>query len=363
MAILDLVKWNGSADSLAWKFPSEELSTATQLVVNESQEAFLVRGGVYEGPFGAGRHTLATENIPILRSFLGIPFGGTSPFSAEVWFVNKTTNLMVKWGTSDPIQLQDPKFGVMVPVRAFGQYGIRINHSKKFLLKLVGTVKSFDTTVLEEYFRGTFTTFIKASIANLIKQQKTSILDVNKDLVDLSNQLRDQLGIAMNDYGVSLVQFNINSINIPEDDEAVQKLKSALAKRAEMEILGFDYRQERSFNILEAAAANEGPASVLAGAGMGLGVGLGLGPAMGAAISNISTNISNPNGSAVQPGAASSPSQSAPSLTTPTNNSGASGAVLTIEKIQILKELAELNSQGILSDAEFALEKQKLLNQ
>ena len=148
MSAIDLVKWNGSPSLLAWKFPSEELSTWTQLIVNESQDAYVVRGGVYEGPFGAGRHTLSTENLPLLRSLIGIPFGGSSPFSAEVWYVNRVTNLDVRWGTPDPIQLLDPRYGIMVPVRAFGQYGIRIVDSKKFLLKLVGTLPGFDADTL-----------------------------------------------------------------------------------------------------------------------------------------------------------------------------------------------------------------------
>lgn len=66
MAIIDLVKWNNeSPNFIAWKFPSEELSTWTQLIVNESQEAFVVRGGVYDGPFGGGRHTLTTTLLPV----------------------------------------------------------------------------------------------------------------------------------------------------------------------------------------------------------------------------------------------------------------------------------------------------------
>jgi hypothetical protein len=107
MPFIDLVKWNGNPEIAAWKFPSQDLSSKTQLIVNESQEAFLVHGGVYEGPFGAGRHTLSTENLPLLRGLFKLPFGGESPFSAEVWFVNKVTNLDVLWGFPDPIQLQD----------------------------------------------------------------------------------------------------------------------------------------------------------------------------------------------------------------------------------------------------------------
>ena len=142
MAIIDFVKWNASPGQLVWKYQlsnSEELSTWTQLVVSESQEAFVVRDGVYDGPFGVGRHTLSTENLPILRTLIGLPFGGKSPFTAEVWFVNKIVNLDVRWGTPDPIQLQDPRFQIMVPVRTFGQYGLRVVDSKRFLLKLVGT--------------------------------------------------------------------------------------------------------------------------------------------------------------------------------------------------------------------------------
>ena len=80
MAVIDLVKWDGTPQLLAWKFPDEQLATWTQLVVNESQDAFVVRGGVYDGPFGAGRHTLTTENLPLLRDLVGLPFAGRSPF-------------------------------------------------------------------------------------------------------------------------------------------------------------------------------------------------------------------------------------------------------------------------------------------
>jgi membrane protease subunit (stomatin/prohibitin family) len=169
MAVIDRVKWDGTPNILAWKFPSEELSTWTQLIVNESQEAYLVRGGVYEGPFGAGRHTLSTENIPLISKLINLPFGGKTPFTAEVWYVNRVTNLDIKWGTPDPIQLEDPKYRVMLPIRAFGQYGIRIIESKKFLLKIVGTLKEFDSDTLSEYFRGVLITKIKTEFRRSLR--------------------------------------------------------------------------------------------------------------------------------------------------------------------------------------------------
>ena len=330
---------------------SEELSTWTQLVVNESQEAFLVRGGVYEGPFGAGRHTLSTENLPLLRRALGLPFGAKSPFTAEVWFVNKLVNLNVKWGTPDPIQLQDPKFHMMVPVRAFGQYGVKIENSKQFLLKLVGTVRAFDTDVLIEYFRGVFITKIKTEIANAIIKRGQSVLEIATQLDDLSSTLKASLTGEMLEYGVRLEQFNINSINLPEEDPAVITLKAALAKKAEMEIVGFDYQQEHSFDVLKTAAGNEGAAGGAMGAGIGLGMGFGMGMPMGNAMSSLATNIKTQQGSSGTPQASTDKTSPSPSR-----------KLSQSKKIQMLKDLAKLKAQGILSENEFELEKQKILN-
>jgi membrane protease subunit (stomatin/prohibitin family) len=356
MAIIDLVKWSGSPNLLAWKFPSEDLSTWTQLVVNESQEAYLVRGGVYEGPFGAGRHTLSTENLPLLRTLIGVPFGGKSPFTAEVWYVNRVTNLDVRWGTPDSIQLQDPKYGVMVPVRAFGQYGIRITEPKKFLLKLVGTLPGFDADTLADYFRGAFITRIKTEIANAITRAGVSILEINTQLGTLSEALKTSLSEDMAEYGVGLAQFNIHSINVPEDDAAVKTLKAALAKRAEMGIIGFTYQQERSFNVMETAAGNEGSAGTLMGAGIGAGAGFGLAPAIGQGFAQVSQQIQQPMAPLVTPPASAPPVPSAPASG---GNGGAS--IGSAERIRLLKELAELKAAGILSDAEVESEKQKIL--
>jgi len=136
MAIIDVVKFEGPPDVFAWRYPNQELGTWTQLIVHESQEAILYKGGQALDSFSAGRHTLSTANIPILSNIINLPFGGKSPFTAEVWFINKMRSLDVKWGTSAPIQLQDPKYNIIVSVRAFGQFGVQISNPRKFLGKM-----------------------------------------------------------------------------------------------------------------------------------------------------------------------------------------------------------------------------------
>lgn len=281
MAIIEVVKYDGPPGVFAWKYPNQELGTWTQLIVNESQEAILFKGGEALDSFTAGRHTLSTANIPILSNVVNLPFGGKSPFTAEIWFVNKTNSMNVKWGTSAPLQLQDPKYKLMVAVRAFGQFGVRIEDPRKFLLKLVGTLPVFDQDTLVSYFRGLLMSNINELISSYLVHKKISILEINAYVVEISKHIQGRLSSSFLDSGIELNNFYIDSINIPDDDPATQRLKEALAKKAEMDIIGFTYQQERSFDAMEEAAGN--PGNIGAGmmnAGLGLGMGFGLaGPA------------------------------------------------------------------------------------
>jgi len=292
MAIVDVVKYDGGPDVFAWKYPNQELGTWTQLIVNESQEALLFKGGQALDLFTAGRHTLDTANIPILSKLIKLPFGGRSPFTAEVWFINKIYSLDIKWGTSTPIQLQDPKYKIFIPVRSFGQFGIKIMDSRKFIMKLVGTMPVFDKNTVLTYFRGLYLTKVKDSISAYLLKKQISILEINAYLDELSEYLKGKMESTFEEYGINLVNFFVNDINVPENDPAVMKLKDALAKRAEMEIVGYNYVQERSFDTLEGAATNKGNGQAgMMGAGMGLGMGVGLGGTFGQQMGGVAQNI------------------------------------------------------------------------
>lgn len=292
MAIADVIKYNGNPGLLAWKFPGEELGTWTQLIVNESQEAVLFKDGRALDLFGAGRHTLETQNIPILNKIINLPFGGRSPFAAEVWYVNMLSTLDVKWGTPSPIQMQDARYGIFVPVRANGLFGIRVEDARKFLIKLVGTMPAFDRNMLTNHFRGLCVTKVKDVLSSYLLKKQISVLEINAYIDELSGYMKERIEPDMAEYGIRLINFYVNEISVPEEDPSVRKLKDALAKKAEMDIIGFDYRQERSFNALEGAASNPGSASALfMGAGIGTGMGLGMGSAMGAAFGGISGEL------------------------------------------------------------------------
>ena len=291
MATIDRVKYDGPGNVLVWRYPADNLSWGTQVIVNQAQEAIFFKGGAALDVLGPGTHTLRTANIPLLRGLIAAPFGGETPFAAEVYYVNKAVNLDVKWGTNNPIPVLDPKFNVFLPVRAFGQFGIQVADSRAFVTQLSAQSPEFTTDQLSNYFRGVLLTKAKDYIAETIIKKKIPLLEVAAYLEDMSTGIGDKLKIEFGRFGVNLVNFYLNSVDVPEDDETVIRLKKALSDRAEVDIMGDKYQQKRSFDVMEKAAGNEGGAAGLGiGAGMGLGAGLGVGQAMGGIMGQMNTN-------------------------------------------------------------------------
>ncbi|HXS99809.1 MAG TPA: SPFH domain-containing protein [Elusimicrobiota bacterium] len=291
MALIDLVKYEGPSSVLVWKYPADNLSWGTQVIVNQTQEAIFFKGGAALDVLGPGTHTLRTANIPLLRKLIAAPFGGETPFAAEIYYVNKAMDLDVKWGTNNPIPILDPKFNVFLPVRAFGQFGIQVADSRAFIVQLSAQNPGFTTEQLSNSFRGILLTKAKDYIAETIVKKKINVLEISAYLEDMSNGISEKLKVEFAKFGVNLVNFYLNSVDVPEDDETVIRLKKALSDRAEVDIMGDKYQQKRSFDVMEKAAGNEGGAAGLGiGAGMGLGAGLGVGQAMGGIMGQMNTN-------------------------------------------------------------------------
>ncbi|MEK8132515.1 SPFH domain-containing protein [Paenibacillus filicis] len=288
MAILNVLKFDGPPDRLVWKYPSDELATWSELIVHETQEALLFKNGQALDLFGPGRHTLSTQNIPFLSALMNLPYGGDSPFKAEVWFVNKTNRMDMKWGTASPIQLQEPRFQLIVSVRAFGQFGVQIVDTRKLLLKLVGTLPALDQEALGTYFRGILLMNMKEIISGYLIHKKISVLDIHAYVTEIAKHMEERVGSIFEEYGLRLFNFTIDSINFP-DDPAINRVREALAKKAEMDIMGYTYQQERTFNTLENAARNT--SSPLRDVGFDLGLGQSLGQGLGTAVGQTFSQI------------------------------------------------------------------------
>ena len=292
MAIIDIVKYQAQEDEFIWKFPSEDLRIGTQVVVNPSQHAIFVKGGEILDEFKRGTHTIKTDNIPLLNKVINLPFGGNSPIQAEVWFVNLISKLDNKWGTTSPILLEDPKYGIIIPVRAFGQYGFKVANPRLFIESLVGNLPSYNAGKIQEYFKGKIISSLTSLISKKLISDNISILEINIYLDELSTFCQEKITEEFKKFGLEIVNFYFLSINVPLDDPSVVNLKETKDLVAKVKIAGKElYQMDRSFDVLDNAAKNQGGAGNLIGAGLGLGLGAGIGNQLG----NVSSHLNTQN--------------------------------------------------------------------
>jgi len=259
MAIIDLVRWSpqDSKTIYAYRFPETNLSTYTQLIVQESQEAVLFSKGQIVGKFGPGKHTLNTENLPILRSLFGIPFGGKNPFTAEVWFVNKTTPYNIDWET-DSMSIHDPDYNTQLPLVSKGRYGLKITDAEKFLIKIVGTKSEYTQDDLTDQFFGEFSTKTKSTIVRFMTNHRIGFKGISGELDNLSEYLKGAMHEFWENIGLNLTQFYITSIDIDTFTETGRKVAEAISQQSAMSITGHTWQQEKMFDVANNAVDSFG---------------------------------------------------------------------------------------------------------
>jgi membrane protease subunit (stomatin/prohibitin family) len=292
MPTIDRIKFDSPSDEiLVWKFPTDELKLGSQLIVHPTQEAIFVKGGEAFDLFTNGTHTLSTGNLPLLGRVINLPFGGQTPFTAEVWFINKTVKRDLKWGTQTPILLIDPEYNFPVSVRSYGRWGLRIAESRTFLMQLVGTLGLFDSTKVWEYFAGEIHQRFSNIIANYFADRSVSVFSVNTKLNVLSETCFTEIAPVLAAYGIELINFNVERVSIPEEE--VEKFQQVLGRRMEIDQIskskvGPAYTTMRSFDTLEKAASNpSGGIGAMLASGVGLGAGLGAGVSVGRHIGDV----------------------------------------------------------------------------
>lgn len=284
----EAIHYHGDTNTFAWRYPNHRIRRWSQVIVNEAQEAVFVKDGLDFQVLKPGRHTLKSGNIIFIDRLISKFFGGESPFLAEIWFINKAHVLDVKWGTANPLQLRDPKYDVCFPVRAFGQFGLQIDDSVKFMQRLVGNMDFFNRNDILDFFKGLYLTKVGDIISSYLIHSNISLLEVNAYLNEISAFALEEMSGIFEEYGVKLVSFYINNVNVPESDPVLVELKAALAKKTAMQLVGYSYQQERSFDTMESAANNPNSmSSGFMGAGLGLGMGAGLGGMMGTQFGDI----------------------------------------------------------------------------
>ena len=268
-----------------------QIDFGSQLIVNEGQEALFVKGGVAVDVYGPGTHTLTSG----VSGFAGNIFSSRSPFTGEVWFINRTAKLDLHWGTSNRIALIDPQFNYPVNIGAFGLYGLRIDDSRKFFTQLVGTQALADSERIESYFSGEIIEKLTLVLSRRVSGGE-SFFQINAAISAIADDVEAEIRIEFERFGIEVVNFSLKSINLPPED--IKQIQSVMAKRMEMQQLGSvavgqGYLTAKSMEVMQTAAANQnGGAGAFVGAAAGMGMGLGAGIPLG---QQIAGNVVNPS--------------------------------------------------------------------
>ncbi|MDR3289499.1 MAG: SPFH domain-containing protein [Peptococcaceae bacterium] len=325
-----VIKYEGDNSTFVWKHPTEDFNTGAQLIVHESQEAIFFLNGQALDLFGAGRHTLETQNMPLVGKFFNRPTGGKTPFHCELYFINKVEQLAIKWGTDSKVEYVEPAYGFPLKIGASGEMSLRVENARQLLVKIVGTERVLSQDGLARLFRAFLMTRIKTYLATLIKAEKINIFEIDEHLIRVSDELKNQLTPDFVDYGIALERFFVTTIVKPEEDSQYKRFKdlhfrqfadvkeaqlrqqvgvieqqteaqrmvieaqAAAQKRA---LEGYSYQDERGFDVAERVASNEAVGQMTnLGVGMGMiaGVGGTVGGAVGGMVSNAIGGAMNP---------------------------------------------------------------------
>lgn len=319
MALEQIIKYEGDNSTFIWKHPCEDFNTGSQLIVHESQEAIFFMNGQALDLFGPGRHTLETQNIPIIGKAMNLPTGGITPFHCEVYFINKTEQMSIKWGTDSKVQYVEPTYGFPIAIGANGEMSLSVEDSRKLLVKIVGTERILDQQGLIRIFRAFLMTKVKTYIAQTMRNKKINIFEIDEQLENFSANIKELLIPDFADYGVTLKKFFVTAIVKPDGNPQYEKFKELFfrqyadvaeaklrqqvgiieqeteAKKLVIEsqglaekrrVEGYTYQQERGFDVAEKIAENEA-AGQFSNVGIGLGMMAGIGGAVGNAVGGV----------------------------------------------------------------------------
>lgn len=231
--IAEIIKYEGDNSTFIWKHPCEDFNSLTQLIVHESQEAIFFMNGQALDLFGPGRYTLETQNIPKLGKALNSATNGNTPFHCEVYFINKTVQMAVKWGTDSKVRFIEPSFGVPLEIGASGEMNLMVSDPRKLLVKIVGTMKGIAwddrsggfTKSLSASFRPLISTAVKTNLSACIKTQNINILEVDESLGVLSEVLKRNILPGFEDYGLTIPEFYVTTIVLPESDPNFKRIR------------------------------------------------------------------------------------------------------------------------------------------
>lgn len=328
MALIDVIQFfDETGKTMVHREPqdgSAAFRMGTQLIVQDSQTAIFYRDGKALDVFQAGRHTLTTENIPLLTKLISLPFGGTSPFQAQVYFVSMKKFIDLRWGTKSPINFRDSELS-FVQLRASGKFSIRITDPRMFMMEIVSTQGLFTTNEIEDYLRDGIVSRLNTVLGKNLK----TVFDLGQFYPQIESGVKSEVTEFFNSMGIELTDLIISGIVPPEEVQEKINERSSMGAVGNLDA----YMKFKAAQSLEKAAENEGGGG-MAGMGAGMGAGMLMANMMGQSMQN-----TNQGGQ----------QQAAPKMSVD-------------EIMSAIEKLGKMKEAGLITQEEFDVKKKDLLS-
>ena len=311
MAKLDIISCEQSPTTLVSRSLIEDFYAKSVLIVDESQEAIFYKDGQALDLFPSGRHALDTNNLPLFKKIFAKLFNqDRTPFPCSVIFINKSCVMDVGWGTDTPVTVEDPKYHLIVHVRANGQMSFRVTDSRKFVVKLARNFGDYEVDTIKKAIKALIMASVKSNISSTITQEGVSVLEINNHLFNLSEGIRDKVNVEIEKYGIELDSLYVGAVNADDADlatlteakaqaihmdiesEAMQRasMRETQAEAYKQQQLGYSYQEARTYDVLKSAAENTATGGAIMNAGVGIGMGVGMAGNFNNMVNNMSQN-------------------------------------------------------------------------
>ncbi len=324
---LAIARPDGAKHYWVYKHPDQTIPMKAQLTVDSDEVALFFKNGAYVGSFSAGRHTLDASNIPFLGQLID-KFTGGNVFICEVFFVTTREQPSIKFGTSIG-DVMDPQTNLRVRIMVHGEFSARVIDPPRLLIGLAGQRTTENEQILA-WFKSQVQKTIKDHIAELVVKENWPLLKVTSGAYTDEIETFTLAAVRKNiePYGVEVMRFGDFTISM---DQADKDRLDKLVERAAYANMAGGYHQMAQAEMMLGAA--EGMKLGRGGGaldGAGIGMGFAMANQMGGMMNN---NQQRPGG----------------------------GGESKDQIMTMLKQLGELKSAGILTDAEFEAKKKELL--
>ncbi len=199
--MVTVIEWvNPGEDEIIWRYPNEVITWGSQLIVHEYEVAVFMRDGKVYDVLGPGRHTLTTQNLPLLYKLVG---GSNSPFKATVIFVSMK-QFQGKYGGETQTR-------ELAPIKYYGVYWFKVADPVLFITEVVGGQGLYDASDVTKFVRAYFN-------ENMMKHLSMySIVDLFQNLDMVSTQVKVKLLEDFRRLGLELVDVKIEGVNTTDE--------------------------------------------------------------------------------------------------------------------------------------------------